>query len=178
MGRGLSPPVVCLAEGGEAAGLAAMVADLLEANLASSCSRARLIRCLEGIVVLHVADRDLGVSLEYESGRVTVRGIARADVPRLSGAWEAMAQVCSGRRSPLAALLRRELSIERRRHLRRLLVTAYALKVPRSAYRRPLTVAKLAKGSLDDSHIPVWSVHRLGSRLRARSRPGRGCSSR
>ena len=129
------PPAVVLDEAGEAAGMAAMVADLLRANLADSTTRARVAARARGSVVLLADDRDLGVTVTFGEQQVVVAAAPTAGAPVLAGAWLAMATVCAGSRSPLCALARRELRVVPRRPVRALVAAGYVLKAPRAVTR-------------------------------------------
>ncbi|MGC8463995.1 MAG: hypothetical protein ACP5P9_10060 [Acidimicrobiales bacterium] len=136
MARRLKPaPTVELGRPGEAAGMAAMVAELVRANLADSPSRARVARRVRGSIVLLADDRSLGVTLSFGEDGVVIDASPAPGLPVLAGPWLTMATVCAGARSPLSAVARRELHVEARRPLRALLAAAYVLKVPRSAGR-------------------------------------------
>lgn len=129
------PPAVLLDEAGEAAGMAAMVADLLRTNLADSVVRARVAAWARGSVVLLADDRHLGVTVTFGEPDVVVAAAPTTGAPVLAGAWLVMAAVCAGSRSPLRALLRRELRVVPRRPLRALAAVGYVLKVPRAVAR-------------------------------------------
>lgn len=130
----INPPAVVIGDGGEAPGMAAMVAELLEANLADSPGRARVAARARGSVALEAADRGLGVTITFLGADVVVSGGALPGAPTLSGSWVDMAQVCTGERSPLRALIRRKLRVLGRRSPGVLVAASFALKVPRSAY--------------------------------------------
>ncbi len=131
--RVILPPEVAVEPGGEAAGMASMVAELLRANLADSPARSRLARRARGSATLVTDDRDLGVTVTFGPGAIVVSGTAFGTGPVLSGGWLEMAAVCTGTRSPLRALLRREIHVTVRRPVSVLVATAFAVKVPRSA---------------------------------------------
>ncbi len=116
--------------------MAAMVADLIEANMAGSPRRARAVSGTQGNVVLSADDRGLSVTVSFHRERVSVVGSSLGDAPVLAGSWMDMARVCSGRCSPARLVLRRRLRVRLRRPLRPLLVAAYVLKVPRSTYSK------------------------------------------
>ena len=130
--RLIPPPDVAVEPGGEAFGMAMMVAELLRANLADSRLRARLARRARGCVVLIASDRDLGVTIAFAEEGITVMGEPTDPAPTLAGGWLEMAAVCSGSRSPLRALAKREMRITARRPVRLLASAGYMLKVPRS----------------------------------------------
>jgi len=115
--------------------MASMVAELLRANLADSRARARMARRARGSAVLMMSDRDLGVTVTFGPGVIVVSGSAVGAVPVLSGGWLEMAAVCSGTRSPLRALLRREIRVTVRRPVSVLATIAFTLNVPRAAGR-------------------------------------------
>lgn len=113
------PPRVCVPAGDEASGLAEMVAGLLAANLADSRARAAVARLARGQLVLSTTDRPAAVTLTFRGHEVVVDDGAVADVPSLAGPWLELAHVCSGTRSPAAALVARDLRVafHRRPHL-------------------------------------------------------------
>lgn len=131
-----TPPLVVAEEEGEAAGMASMVADLIEANMAESLRRARAAAGTQGSVVLCADDQALAVTVSFGRERVSVVGSSLEGAAVLAGSWTDMARVCSGRCSPARAVLRRKLRVQLRRPLRPLLVAAYVLKVPRSTYSK------------------------------------------
>jgi hypothetical protein len=133
--RVIHPPEVAVEPGSEAAGMASMVAELLRANLADSPVRARVARRARGSAVLMMSDRDLGVMVTFGAGVIVVSGSAVGAVPALSGGWLEMAAVCTGTRSPLRALLRREITVTVRRPVSVLATIAFTLNVPRSVGR-------------------------------------------
>ncbi|MDA8341594.1 MAG: hypothetical protein M0007_05160 [Actinomycetota bacterium] len=128
----IPPPDVTVETGGAASGMAMMVAELLRANLADSRFRARLARRARGSVVLMASDRGLGVTVGFAETGITVVGEPTSPAPTLAGGWLEMAAVCSGSRSPLRALARRELRVTVGRPVRLLASAGYMLKVPRS----------------------------------------------
>ena len=129
------PPKVAVDRRGEAAGMAQMVADLVEANLADSPRRARAARNGRGEVVLLATDRHLGVTVRFTGEEVVVSGEADpAAQTRLAGSWLDMAEVCSGRRSALVAVAGRRIRILKGGRLRVLVRAAFVLKAPSSAY--------------------------------------------
>ena len=124
-----------LDEAGEAAGMAAMVADLLRANLADSAARARVAARVRGSAVLLADDRGLGVTVTFGGQQVVVAAAPIAGAPVLAGAWLAMATVCAGSRSPLRALARREVRVVPHRPVQALVAVSYVLKAPRAVSR-------------------------------------------
>lgn len=129
----IPPPDVAVEAGGEASGMASMVAELLRANLADSRARARLARRARGRVVLLASDRNLGVTIAFDEEGITVTGESATPAPTLAGGWLEMAAVCAGSRSPVGALVRRELHLTVRRPVMLLATAGFVLKVPRSA---------------------------------------------
>ncbi len=129
------PPVEVEAEG-EAAGMAAMVGDLIEANLDGSRARAWVARRVHGRVLLEASDRDLGVTVCFDGQRISV--LARREpgiLPAMRGPWLAMTRVCSGLVSPLQALRREDVKLGLSTPLTALVATALVMKVPRGVYR-------------------------------------------
>lgn len=112
-----------------------MVADLIQANLADSPRRARSARKARGGVVLRAADRDLAVTVHFAGDEVVVSGDADPTVVTiLSGTWLDMAEVCSGQRSPLGAVVRKRLKVARGGRARLLARAAFVLKAPSAAF--------------------------------------------
>ena len=85
MARRLKPaPTVELGRPGEAAGMAAMVAELVRANLADSPSRARVARRARGSIVLLADDRSLGVTLSFREHGVVIDASPAPGLPVLA----------------------------------------------------------------------------------------------
>ncbi len=132
--RVIAAPAVVVGEEGEALGMAYMVAGLLEANMAESRQRRRVAARARGAVVLEASDRGLGVTVIFKGDQVIVEPSYTPGVQVLSGAWLDMADLCSGRLSPLSAVARRRVRIIDRGRLGLLVAAGYVLKAPRSAY--------------------------------------------
>lgn len=130
----MAAPQVVLADGDDASGLACMLADLLEQNLADFPRRARVAALTRGDVVLTASDRDLSVTLHFGDGRVVVTDGAARGAPELAGPWLEMAKVCSGLRSPVSAVGARALRITPGHHPIALAGAGFALSVPPSFY--------------------------------------------
>jgi hypothetical protein len=124
-------------EGGEhASGLAAMVADLLEQNLADSTTRALVASVTRGDVELVASDHDLSVTVSFLGGSLTVsdspnrRGDVGIVAPRLAGEWLQLSHVCSGQRSPFDAWREGAVVIQAHGHAGRLAAAGFALSAP------------------------------------------------
>lgn len=153
--RDLIPrPVVVRGWDGEPSGMAEMLAELLEDNLRDFASRAVVASVVRGPVVLKAAGRDVSVGLVFEGSSVEVVDGPVEDAPEVVGDWSTLAAVCSGRRSPLAALARGELELRGVRHVLRSAACGFVLSVPRSFYEpdatreRYLTLALLLVAAL------------------------------
>lgn len=123
-----------LAAGDDASGLACMLATLLEDNLRDFRSRSLAARLTRGDVVLLASDRDVAVTLSFRPGEILVEEGGTPGAAVLSGAWLDLARVCSGQRSPVAALVARELRVARGRGIRAAAGAGLALSVPKSFY--------------------------------------------
>lgn len=130
----MAAPQVVLAGGEDASGLACMLADLLEQNLADFPRRARVAAFTRGDVVLTASDRDLSVTLHFGDGQVLVTDGAAPGAPALAGPWLEMAKVCSGRTSPITAVRGRALRITPGHNPIALAGAGFALSVPPSFY--------------------------------------------
>ncbi|MBI2168418.1 MAG: hypothetical protein HYU28_02800 [Actinobacteria bacterium] len=140
---------VRLADGDDASGLAVMVADLLADNVREFRGRAAVARVARGDLVLNASDRDVSVTLSFRPGEVVVSNGAAEGAPVLAGPWLDMAGVCSGRTSPVAALLRRRLRVTRGDRMSVVPAGGFTLSVPASFYgesnrRRRILVAGVA----------------------------------
>ncbi|HET9729660.1 MAG TPA: hypothetical protein VFR41_09585 [Acidimicrobiia bacterium] len=125
---------VKLAAGDDASGLACMLAALLEDNLRDFRGRSFVARHTRGDVVLLASDRDIAVTLSFQPGEIRVVEGAIADVPVVAGDWLALTKVCSGQRSPVAAVVARDLRVKPGRGLRAAAGAGFALSVPKSFY--------------------------------------------
>ena len=97
-------PNVRLAAGDRASGLACMLASLLQDNLRDFRSRSFVARFTRGDVVLLASDRDIAVTLSFRPGEIVIEDGAVLGAPVLAGEWLDLAKVCSGQRSPIAAV--------------------------------------------------------------------------
>lgn len=132
----LGRPEVRLAGGEEgASGLAYMVASLLEANVRDFPTRAVAAGWARGDVVLRTADSDVAVTLSFRRGAVLVEDGTRPGATVMSATWLQLAEVCSGRRSVLGALVSGDLRLRRGGGWRAAAGAGLALSVPRSFYR-------------------------------------------
>lgn len=143
---------VTLVAGEDASGLACMLAALLEDNLRDFRARRFVASHTRGDVVLRASDRDLAVTLSFRRGEIRIAEGQVPDAPVLAGDWLELTRLCSGRRSPVAAVAARELHVTPGRGMRAAAGAGFALSVPRSFYeedrdavarRRLATVALL-----------------------------------
>ena len=118
----------------EASGMAVMLAGLLADNLRDFPGRARVARRTRGELVLTAADRDLSITLSFGPDSIEVTDGAVPGAPSMAGTWLAMSRVGSGRISPLRALVDRELTLGRGRHLSVVPAGGFVLSVPASFY--------------------------------------------
>ena len=123
-----------LAAGNEASGLACMLASLLEDNVRDFRSRSLAARLTRGDVVLLASDRGVAVTLSFRPGEILVEQGAVPGAPVLAGKWLDLTKVCSGQRSPIAAIAARELRVTTGRGMRVAAGAGVALSVPRSFY--------------------------------------------
>ncbi len=125
-------PVV-LVGGGDASGMARMLADLLRENPVEFPGRARVARRIRGDVVFAAADRGVSVTLSLGSERIEFRNRVVPEAPMVSAPWLVMARICGGQVSLLSALMGGELRLAPGRHF---LTTAagFVLSVPASHY--------------------------------------------
>lgn len=130
-----SAPVVVLADGDDASGMAAMLAGLLESNVRDFPSRRRVASRVRGDVVFDTVDRDATVTVSFGSEVIEVRDGAAPGAPVIAAPWLAMAKVCSGTMSPWAAWRGGELKVA---NLHRAPIAAaassWAMSVPASFY--------------------------------------------
>ena len=133
-GRGRADTSVRLADGDRASGLACMLASLLEDNLRDFRTRAFVARLTRGDVVLLASDSDIAVTLSFRPGEVVIGDGPQPGAPVLAGKWLDMAKLCSGRRSPFAAMTSGELRLTPGRKLRAVAGAGFALSVPKSFY--------------------------------------------
>jgi len=118
----------------DASGMAVMLSELLRDNLRDFPGRARVAARTRGALVLTAADRDLSITLAFGRGEIVVTDGALPGAPSMAGSWLAMSRVCSGRISPMRALVDRELTLGRGRRLWVVPAGGYVLSVPASFY--------------------------------------------
>lgn len=166
-------PVVTLADGDEASGMAVMLGGLLEDNMRDYPSRARVTKLARGEVVLTASDRDISVTLSFRGGEVVVANGAASGAAVLAGPWLEMAKLCSGQVNPVKAVASRDLSIRPSARLDAVAAAGYALSVPASFYgdeeamaqqRRQVVVAVVATASVV---VTVAYLRRRRRRARA-----------
>ncbi len=133
-GRDHADTRVRLADGDRASGLACMLASLLEDNLRDFRTRAFVARLTRGDVVLVASDSDIAVTLSFRPGEVVIGDGPEPGAPVLAGKWLDMAKLCSGRRSPFAAMTSGELRLTSGRKLQAVAGAGFALSVPKSFY--------------------------------------------
>jgi hypothetical protein len=127
-------PSVRLVAGENASGLACMLASLLQDNLRDFRSRSLVARLTRGDVVLLASDRDLAVTLSFRPGEILIEDGAAPGAPVLAGEWLDMAKLCSGQRSPIAAVTSGELRVTPGRGMLAAAGAGLALSVPKSFY--------------------------------------------
>lgn len=132
--RHATPPQVVLRDGDDASGMATLLADLLGDNLSDFPGRARVAARTRGSLVLTAADRELSITISFGHGAIEVADGAAPGAPSMTGPWLAMSRVCSGRISPLRALIDRELTVRPGRHIGIIAAGGYVLSVPASFY--------------------------------------------
>ncbi len=118
----------------DASGMAVMLAGLLEDNLRDFPGRARVAQRTRGELVLTASDRDLSITLSFGSDAIVVTDGAATGAPGMAGSWLAMSRLCSGRISPLRAVLDRDLTLRRGRRLSVVAAGGFVLSVPASFY--------------------------------------------
>ena len=127
-------PSVRLAAGDSASGLACMLASLLHDNLRDFRSRSLVARFTRGDVVLRATDRDIAVTLSFRPGEILIGDGAVPGAPVLAGEWLDLAKLCSGQRSPIAAVASGELRVTSGRGMLAAAGAGLALSVPKSFY--------------------------------------------
>lgn len=130
----MSGPEVTYADGDDASGMAIMLGGLLEDNLRDYPGRARAARLARGDVVMTASDRNISVTLSFRGDRVVVANGRVPGAAVLAGPWLAMAKLCSGQVNPLAAIARRELTIDPRGRPDAIAAASYVLSIPPSFY--------------------------------------------
>lgn len=125
---------VVVDDGDDASGMATMLADLLRDNLSDFPGRARVAALTRGSLVLTASDQDMSITISFDRGRIEVADGAMPGAPGMAGPWLAMSRVCSGRTSPLRALVDRELTLGVGRRIWVVASGGYVLSVPASFY--------------------------------------------
>lgn len=125
---------IVLRDGDDASGMAVLLAELLQSNVADFPGRALVAARTRGSLVLTASDRDLSITLDFGPGRIEVADGAQPGAPAMAGPWLAMSRVCSGRISPLRALRDRELTLRRGRRIWVVPAGGFVLSVPASFY--------------------------------------------
>jgi hypothetical protein len=111
-----------------------MLASLLKDNLRDFRSRSLVARFTRGDVVLLASDRDIAVTLSFRPGEILIGDGAMPGAPVLAGEWLDMAKLCSGQRSPIAAVTSGELRVTPGRGTLAAVGAGLALSVPKSFY--------------------------------------------
>lgn len=127
-------PTVRLGAGDDASGMASMLADLLGDNLRDYPARSRVARMVRGAVVMTASDHGRSVTVRFNGPEIVVDEGADDTAPCMVGPWLDLAQLCSGRLSPMRAVADRRLTL---RHLGRpdlLAAAGYVMSVPASYY--------------------------------------------
>jgi hypothetical protein len=172
---------VRLASADAHSGLADMLASLLEDNVRDFRTRALAARLARGDVVLRAEDRDLAVTLSFRPGEVVVRDGTAPGAPVLAGEWLELARMCSGQRSPVAAVASGELRVTGLRGMRAATGAGVALSVPKSFYeadpsafrrRRAAMLVLLVLGAT--AALGAAAALRAGARRRRTSGRARG----
>jgi hypothetical protein len=162
-------PSVRLAAGEGASGLASMLASLLQDNLRDFRSRSLVARCTRGDVVLLASDRDIAVTLSFRPGEIIIEDGAAPGAAVLAGEWLDMAKLCSGQRSPIAAVTSGELRVTRGRGMLAAAGAGLALSVPKSFYeenreslvrRRGVLIAVLLFAAVTLTAFVAWRSRR------------------
>ncbi len=152
--------------------MAIMLADLLSDNLRDFPGRARVAARTRGALVLTASDRDLSITLTFGRGGIEVTDGAAPGAPSMAGSWLAMSRVCSGRISPLRALIDRELTVGRGRHLSVVPAGGFVLSVPASFYddtgaiarRRRKVLIGVGIASVVVVAVGCWGLTRMGTK--------------
>jgi hypothetical protein len=162
-------PSVRLTGGEGASGLASMLASLLQDNLRDFRSRSLAARCTRGDVVLLASDRNLAVTLSFRPGEILIEDGAAPGAPVLAGEWLDMAKLCSGQRSPIAAVTSGELRITPGRKMLAAAGAGLVLSVPKSFYeenreslarRRGVSIAVLLLAAVTLTAFIAWRSRR------------------
>ena len=168
-GGSRSGPSVRLAAGEGASGLACMLASLLQDNLRDFRSRSLVARFTRGDVVLLASDRDIAVTLSFRPGEILIEDGAAPGAPVLAGEWLDMAKLCSGQRSPIAAVTSGELRVTPGRKMLAAAGAGLALSVPKSFYeenrasvarRRGVIIAVLLLAAVTLTAVVAWRSRR------------------
>ncbi|MCL4448166.1 MAG: hypothetical protein M1483_01715 [Actinobacteria bacterium] len=129
----------------ESSGMASMLGDLLEENIADSKIRRRLLAIGKGGVVITAADKGVSVLLLFERDKVRIVDldtdacVSGHQFCELSGPWLDMADLCSGQLSVFRAIYNGKLKIRRLKYVHKedilaLVAASVLLKVPSSFY--------------------------------------------
>ena len=162
-------PSVRLAAGDGASGLACMLASLLQDNLRDFRSRSLVARFTRGDVVLLASDRDIAVTLSFRPGEILIGDGAAPGAPVLAGEWLDMAKLCSGQRSPIAAVTSGELRVTPGRGMLAAAGAGLALSVPKSFYeenretlvrRRGVVIALVLLAAVTLTAFIAWRSRR------------------
>ena len=145
------------------------VASLLQDNLRDFRSRSLVARFTRGDVVLLASDRDIAVTLSFRPGEILIGDGAVPGAPVLAGEWLDMAKLCSGQRSPIAAVMAGELRITPGRGMLAAAAAGLALSVPKSFYeedsetlvrRRGVVIALVLLAAVMVTACFVWRSRR------------------
>jgi len=168
VGQGVRAEATSVVVDDDASGMATLLADLLRDNLRDFPGRARVAARTRGQLVLTASDRGLSVTLAFASGEIRVSDDALPGASTMAGPWLAMSRVCSGRISPLRALIDRELTVSPGRHPWVVPAGGFVLSVPASFYdtagaekrRRWLTIVATVTAALVLAVGVTWARHR------------------
>ncbi len=127
-------PSVRLSDGDDASGMAVMLADLLADNLRDYPARSRVAHLVRGSVVMTAADRDRSVTVTFAGREVSIADGSLDGAPRMVGEWLDLAQLCSGRLSPIKAVTGRRLTVHNIGRVDLLAAAGYVMSVPASYY--------------------------------------------
>jgi hypothetical protein len=172
--RSTLAPQVVLRDGDDASGMATMLAGLLSDNLRDFPGRARVAAQIRGALVLTASDRDLSITISFRRGDVEVADGTLPGAPTMAGPWLAMSRVCSGRISPLRALIDRELTLGPGRRIWMVPAGGYVLSVPASFYGDTDAIEKrrmIVLGTAGGAAVTLATVLMIRHRLHRRSAP-------
>ncbi len=141
----MSAPTVSLSDGGDASGMATMLAGLLGDNLGDFPGRAGVARIIRGNVVFTAIDRDMSVTIRFLGDRIEVKDGTTDGAATIEAPWLTMAKLCSGQISPPRALAAGNLKVSPGRRPLTTAAASFVVSVPSSYYgdprRRRLIVA-------------------------------------